>query len=188
MVIKTERLLLRPLGVADLDDFVELHDDPRVVGFIQRLERRQAEERLREVEREWAECGHGLFAVLEQISGHFIGRVGLKHWRQFDETEIGWVLRAEAWGHGYASEAARACLDWGFSVLTDPYLTAMIHPDNSRSIRVARRLDFAPLRNDILLGTDVVVYALHRDDSSPRQESALTTDSLVASSGVRKPE
>lgn len=150
--------------MADLDDFVELHDDPQVVRFIRRLGRRQAEERLRDVEREWEQRGHGLFAVLERTSGDFIGRVGLKHWRQFDETEIGWVLRADAWGHGYATEAARACIDWGFSALPDPYLTAMIGPDNSRSVRVARRLNFVPLRNDVLLDTDVVVYALGRDD------------------------
>lgn len=163
-MLSTKRLLLRPLVMADLDDFVELHDDPQVVRFIRRLGRRQAEQRLRDVEREWSQRGHGLFAVLERINGRFIGRVGLKHWPQFDETEIGWVLRADAWGHGYATEAARACLDWGFSALTDPYLTAMIPPDNSRSVAVARRLNFVPLRNDVLLDTDVVVYALHRDD------------------------
>ena len=164
MVLRTERLVLRPLGLAELDDFVELHDDPQVVRFIRRLGGRQAEERLRDVEREWDQRGHGLFAVLERSSGRFIGRVGLKHWRQFAETEIGWVLRADAWGHGYATEAARACLDWGFSVLPDPYFTAMIGPANSRSIRVARRLNFVPLRSDVLLDTDVVVYALHRGD------------------------
>ncbi|MDQ3607309.1 MAG: GNAT family N-acetyltransferase [Actinomycetota bacterium] len=169
-MLRTERLLLRPLGMADLDDFVELHDDPQVVRFIRRLGRRQAQERLRDVEREWDQRGHGLFAVLERTSGDFIGRVGLKRWRQFDETEIGWVLRAAAWGHGYATEAARACLDWGFSALTDPYLTAMIERENSRSARVAHRLNFAPLRNDVLLDTEVVVYALHRDDWSPSQQ------------------
>jgi RimJ/RimL family protein N-acetyltransferase len=113
-----------------------------------------------------------MFAVLAQASGRFLGRAGLKYWRQFDETEMGWVLRREAWGHGYATEAARACRDWGFSALTVPYLTAMIVPSNSASIRVAHRLNLVPLRNDILLDSEVVVYAISRDDWSAAQSMA----------------
>jgi hypothetical protein len=73
-------------------------------------------------------------------AGRFLGRAGLRYWPQFDETEIGWVLCWDAWGRGYASEAAGAILDWGFEVVPAPYITAMIDTDNERSIRVARRL------------------------------------------------
>jgi RimJ/RimL family protein N-acetyltransferase len=165
VVLNTERLLLRPLGVADIDEFVEMHDHPEVARFIPRLERPAAIERLRHAEGEWSQRGHGIFAVLDRVTGRFLGRAGLKYWPQFDETELGWVLRRDAWGHGYATEAGRACLTWGFSTLTVPYLTAMIHPDNSASIGVARRLDMTPLRDDVLLGSDVVVYAIARDDA-----------------------
>jgi len=158
--------------MADLDDFVELHDDPEVTRYIRRPTRPEAEERLRDVEREWAERRHGVFAVLNKASGRFLGRAGLKYWRQFDETEIGWVLRRDAWGHGYATEAAGACLAWGFSTLPDPYITAMIDPNNLPSIRVALRLSFAPLRNDTLLDSEVVVYALKRDDWSAASRGA----------------
>jgi RimJ/RimL family protein N-acetyltransferase len=162
-VIETHRLVLRPLGLADIDEFAALHDDPEVTRFVRRLERPEAEERLRLAEREWLERGHGMFAVLDGASGRFLGRVGLKYWPQFDETEVGWVLRRNAWGHGYATEAARACLDWGFSSLDVPYLTAMIQPENDASIRVARRLGMAPLRSDVLDGVAVVVFSLSRD-------------------------
>jgi RimJ/RimL family protein N-acetyltransferase len=145
VVIETERLLLRPLARADVDEFVALHADPEVARFVRRFERPEAEDRLRLVEREWAERGHGMLAVLDRLSGRFLGRVGLKYWPQLDETEVGWVLRRDAWGQGYATEAARACLDWGFGNLAIPYLTAMIHPDNAASIRVARRLGLAVL-------------------------------------------
>jgi RimJ/RimL family protein N-acetyltransferase len=92
---------------------------------------------------------------------------GMKYWPQFDETELGWVFRRDAWGHGYATEAARACRDWGFCSLSVPYLTAMIQAANDRSAAVARRLGLSPLRTDVLLGTKVVVYALSRDDWAP---------------------
>jgi RimJ/RimL family protein N-acetyltransferase len=170
VVIETERLLLRPLEVADIDDFVALQDDPEVTRFIGRLERPEAEERLRLVEQEWLERGHGMFAVLDRATDRLIGRVGLRYWPQFDETELGWALRRDAWGHGYATEAARACRDWGFASLDVPYLTAMIHPENDASIRLARRLGMAALRSDVLLGDAVVVFSLSRDDWSSAAE------------------
>jgi RimJ/RimL family protein N-acetyltransferase len=77
VVLETERLLLRPLSMADIDEFVALHDDPEVTRFIRRLdERPQAKERLRQVEHEWLERGHGIFAVLERVSARFLGRGG----------------------------------------------------------------------------------------------------------------
>lgn len=164
MLIETERLRLRPMEMSDLDEFVALHADPEVTEFIRPLDRTAAEERLRRDEVEWRERGHGLFAVLDRESGAFLGRCGLKHWPQFGETELGWALQRVAWGHGYATEAARACLGWGFGDLDVPYLTAMIDPGNIRSVRVAERLNMAPLRDDLLLGDPVVVYSLDRED------------------------
>jgi RimJ/RimL family protein N-acetyltransferase len=166
VVIETERLLLRPLVLGDIDDFVALHDDPEVTRFIRRLKRPKAEERLRLNEREWLERGHGMFAVLDRFTRAFLGRAGLKYWPQFNETEVGWALRRDAWGHGYATEAARACISWGFGSLDVPYLTAMIHPENKASVRLVRRLGMSPLRDDVLLGDPVMVFWLNRDDWS----------------------
>jgi RimJ/RimL family protein N-acetyltransferase len=168
VVIETERLLLRPLAAADLDELVELHADPEVTWFLRPLDRAAAVERLRDAAREWDERGYGMFAVLDRAADRFLGRVGLKHWPQFEETELGWVLRRDAWGRGYATEAARACLDWGFRTAAFPYLTAMIAPGNARSIELARRLSMAPARRDVLLGIEVVVYAISREHWSAR--------------------
>jgi RimJ/RimL family protein N-acetyltransferase len=163
VAIETERLLLRRLVMADLDEFVVLHGDPEVVRFVRTLDRAQAAERLRANEQEWEERGHGMSAVLDRTSGGLLGRVGLKYWPQFQETEAGWLLRRDAWGHGYATEAGRAYLDWGFATLPVPYITAMIHPENTRSIRVARRLGFGPAREDVLLGDSVIVHTVGRE-------------------------
>lgn len=97
-------------------------------------------------------------AIVERASGRFVGRSGLNYWPQFDETEVGWVLRPDAWGRGFATEAGRACLEWGFTHLDLPYLTAMIRPENHPSIRVAERLGMRPLRSDLLMDVPVVVY------------------------------
>lgn len=162
MHIETKRLLLRPLTRSDIDEFVRVHEHPEVTRFIWPVNRAEAERRLELIEREWLEREHGMFAVLDREDGRFLGRVGLKHWPQFGETEIGWVIRREAWGHGYATEAARACVEWGLATLEVPYLTAMIHRDNGASVAVARHLGMSPLRNDVLHGDPVVVYALEQ--------------------------
>jgi RimJ/RimL family protein N-acetyltransferase len=82
------------------------------------------------------------------------------------------VLRPDVWGEGFATEAGRACLDWGFRDLGLPYVTAMILLDNQRSIRVAERLGMTPLRSDSLMELPVVVYAIERPEGSePRAQS-----------------
>lgn len=161
-MIETGRLSLRPLVTSDVRAFVDLHADPRGNRFVGRFSQRQALERLAEVERQWASRGHGLCAVELRSSGEFIGRSGLQYWKQFDEIELGWTLKAEQWGHGYATEAARACLDWGFANLDAEYFTALMKPGNFPSVKVAERLGFAPRRQDELNGGPVTVYALDR--------------------------
>ena len=177
MLIETERLVLRQLVMADLDEFVALHRDLEVVRFVRALDPTQAAERLQANEQEWMERGHGMFVVLDRSSGRFLGRVGLKYWPQFEETEAGWLLRRDAWGHGYATEAGRACLDWGFAMLPMSYITAMIRRENTRSIRVAQRLGFKPTREDVLLGDPVIVHSAEREDwaslDDPRETAPL---------------
>jgi RimJ/RimL family protein N-acetyltransferase len=161
--IDTERLYLRPMTMRDVDDLVALHADPEVSRYMRALDPEEAVERLRRDDADWREYGHGLFAMFANDGSGFLGRVALKYWPQFDEAEVGWVLRREAWGHGYATEAARACAAWGFAEFDYPYLTAMIRAENARSINVAERLGMTPLRNDVLFDAPVVVHAVRRD-------------------------
>jgi RimJ/RimL family protein N-acetyltransferase len=161
-LIETERLRLRPVASGDLDEMVRLHADPLVARFMGPPDREWLTKWLRSSEEEWAERGHGRLAIVEQESDRFVGRSGLKYWSQFEETEIGWALHAEARGRGYATEAARAVLDWASPQFDVPYFTAMIRPDNTASIAVAERLNMSPLRPDKLLGDPVTVYAIER--------------------------
>jgi RimJ/RimL family protein N-acetyltransferase len=167
MVIETERLLLRPLRATDLDDVVAMHAMPDVIRSMGMFERSRTLARLEKNEQEWRERGHGLVAVIERDTDRFLGRSGLKYWPQFGETEVGWVLRTDVWGRGFATEAGRACIEWGFGPLDLPYLTAMIVPDNNRSIRVAQRLGMRPLRSDALFDLPVVVYSVEHP-TTPR--------------------
>jgi RimJ/RimL family protein N-acetyltransferase len=162
VLLETQRLLLRPLTVADRDEVDAMNAMPEVARTMGSVQRPQALIRLESNEQQWRDRGHGLMAVIDRASGRFLGRSGLKYWPGLDETEVGWVLRGDAWGHGYATEAGRACIDWGLRTLELPYLTAMIRPENARSIRVAERLDMRPLRTDLLIDIRVVVYSIER--------------------------
>ncbi|WP_244900535.1 GNAT family N-acetyltransferase [Streptomyces nanshensis] len=166
-MFETERLTLRPLTRHDVDALVDLHADPLVNRFVPAFSHEQALRRLSEIESQWSERGHGLCAVHLRATGEFVGRCGLNHWPQFDEIEAGWSFKSAFWGRGYATEAARAVLDWGFAQLSPPYVTAMIRPGNEASVRVATRLGFTPLREDTFLGHRITVYALHAPYSPP---------------------
>lgn len=159
--IETERLVLRQVGLGDLDEVVRLHEDPEVARFMGAPDRRWLEGWVEGSDREWAELGYGRMAILDRAGGAFLGRTGLKRWPQFEETEVGWALQPEARGRGVATEAARTVLEWSerFEL---PYITAMIRPDNVPSLAVAERLELRPMREDVLLGVAVVVYSTSR--------------------------
>jgi RimJ/RimL family protein N-acetyltransferase len=161
--LETERLLLRAAEPGDAEDLVRLHDDPLVARYLGVRDRDWYEWRLGVSAEEWEQRGHGLIAILGCADDGFLGRTGFKYWPEFGETELGWVLRAEARGRGVATEAARAMLHWGAGHLRCSYFTAMIRPDNLASIAVAERLGMTPLRSDELLGDAVVVYAIDRE-------------------------
>ncbi len=167
-VITTDRLRLRPLTDADTDWWVRLHADEEVGRFVGGYTREQAAARLSEIQQQWTRRGHGLCAVELLGTGEAMGRCGLNWWEQFGETEIGWTFARAHWGQGYATEAARAVLVWGFGSLGLQRITAMIHHGNTASSAVARRLGFTPLREDTVLDRPCTVYALDRDGFAAR--------------------
>lgn len=165
VVLRTARLDMRPLTRAHLPDMLALYEDPRVTEFLVDLDEAGHVRRLEETERMWATHGLGRVAIHERATGRFVGRGGLHHWAQFGEVEVGWALRADAWGRGYATESARGWLDWGMANLDVPYLTAYVAPDNTASRAVAERSRMSVLRTDTFHGRDVLVYALHRAEA-----------------------
>lgn len=153
---------MRPASADDVEDLIALHDDPLVREVFGTPTRAEIEEWVGRSTDEWDERGHGRVTIFDRETGAFLGRCGLKYWPEFDEVEVGWVLAPGARGRGIATEAARACLAWGFRDFALPYVTAYIAPDNTDSIAVAERLGMTPLREDTVHGEPVVVYALRR--------------------------
>ena len=103
-------------------------------------------------------------AVVEKAGCEMVGRVGCLNPEGWPGFEIGWTLRREFWGQGYATEAARAAFDWAFEKLGMPHIISLIAPSNTRSIRVAERLGEVLEGKTRVLDMDVLVYGIGAED------------------------
>lgn len=119
---ETARLRFRDWEETDLEPFSRLNADEQVMRYFPKP--LSTEETLRfyqTIIAEFKECGFGLYAVEVKNTNEFIGFIGF-HRATFEAAftpciEIGWRLKKEAWGKGYATEGATACLEYGFNHL-----------------------------------------------------------------------
>lgn len=145
MNLYTQRLILRDWRDSDLDAFAALTADPEVMRhFPAVLDRAESDALAERLRARIAEDGIGFWAVERPGVADFIGFVGLSRIR-FEapfagNVEIGWRLAREHWGQGLASEAARACLHFGFDTMDLPRIVSFTVPENQRSRRVMEKL------------------------------------------------
>lgn len=155
--------MLRGWQPGDFDAYAAMAADPDVMRHIGAvLDRVQAWRNMALHAGHWALRGYGNWAVERKSDGVLLGRAGLWNPEGWPGLEVGWKLARVAWGHGYASEAGRAAIDWAWSVLGAPRLIALIRPENARSIRVAERLGLRQVREDTLNGVPVLVFGIER--------------------------
>jgi ribosomal-protein-alanine N-acetyltransferase len=145
MIIETERLLLRPFAQEDLDDLAALNADPEVMRhFLAPLDRDATMAAIERYETHRAAYGFAMSAAVERATGRLLGIIGLQHIRYpapfTPAIEVGWRLRRDAWGHGYAIEGARTAVEWGFGPGGISEIVAVTLPDNLRSRSVMDRL------------------------------------------------
>jgi RimJ/RimL family protein N-acetyltransferase len=143
--LMTDRLLLREWRDEDRQPFAELNADPRVAEFLgQPLDRAASDALVDRIVAHWAADGHGQWAVERVEDGGFLGFTGLAA-PSFETAftpcvEVGWRFAATAWGHGYATEAARAALRFGFEDLDLDEIVSFTTVANVRSRAVMERL------------------------------------------------
>jgi RimJ/RimL family protein N-acetyltransferase len=142
----TSRLLLRPWRDDDIPPFAEMSADPAVMEYLLPLSERavSAKTWVAQKRAHWAERGFGQWVVEIPGEASFIGVVGLEtvsYEAHFTPAvEVAWRLARPYWGRGYATEAARASLDYGFGELGLDEIVALTVPGNRRSRRVMERL------------------------------------------------
>lgn len=139
--LQTRRLLLRAPALEDFESWAALHQDSEVTRYIGGLQPRAMVFRgLLAMAGAWSLQGFGMFSVIERASGRWIGRVGPWCPEGWPGTEVGWSLLRDAWGHGYALEAAVASIDWAFANLPWDEVIHTIDPANQASQNLALRL------------------------------------------------
>ncbi|MEM7498433.1 MAG: GNAT family N-acetyltransferase [Pseudomonadota bacterium] len=139
-VLETERLILRGHVLSDFGPYERAFGEARTRYMGGPLGQRGAWASFCRDVAQWVLLGHGAWAVTGRDGGAFLGQVGLNRHPYFPETELGWLLVAEAEGHGYAGEAARIVRDWAYRERGITTLVSYIHRENAGSIALAERL------------------------------------------------
>jgi RimJ/RimL family protein N-acetyltransferase len=142
--INTERLIMRGWRESDLAPWAAMNADPEVRQYLgPPLTFEQASAWVLTFQDDLDRYGFGFWAVEVRASGEFIGFTGLgtvEEEMPFTGIEIAWRLARPAWGHGYATEAALAALEYGFDILGLPEIVAVTMALNSRSQALMRRV------------------------------------------------
>ncbi len=142
-MIETERLLLREFAPEDLELLAPIFADPEVMRFYpEPFTRERTAGWIARSIALYAERGHGLWAMVRREDGLFLGDCGLVPQRieGAELLEIGYHVRRDQWGRGYATEAALACRDYAFRRLGAASVCSIVDPLNLASRRVAERV------------------------------------------------
>lgn len=169
-ILETPRLVLRTFAESDLPLLVAMNADPRVTEFLGGP--RPAGESLELaawVNLNFPRLGRGMMAVERRADGAFLGIAGLSRLDWFPEDiEVGWRLRPEAWGQGYATEAGRAWLDRAFAAHPVARVISVADLPNARSRavmgRLGMRLDHVAVLRDGADEFEAAVHVLSREE------------------------
>jgi RimJ/RimL family protein N-acetyltransferase len=167
-LLETERLVLRMFGSNDIDAYSAMCANPEVVRFLgegKPVSRTDAWRHMAIFLGTWQLRGYGTWAVEEKASGKFVGRVGYTHPEGWPGVELSWALARPFWGQGLAMEAARACLQQGFSSFGFSHVISLIHPDNRRSISLAERLGESKEGTTEIFGKPALIYGIRSGNS-----------------------
>lgn len=143
--IETARLRLRDWQASDLEPFGRLNADEETMAYFPKtLSAEETAAFQRSIQAEFDACGYGLYAAETKANDAFIGFIGF-HRAKFEAdftpcVEIGWRLAKSAWGKGYATEGAEACLRYGWDVLGFVDVYSFTAEANAPSANVMRKI------------------------------------------------
>lgn len=159
VVLETERLLLREFILEDAQSMFDLNSDPEVIKYtgdppFESVEQAKA---FLQNYRDYKKNGFGRWAMISQADNEFIGWCGLKL-NEEKFIDLGFRVFRKHWNKGYASEAAKACLTYGFQTLGFDEIIGRVLSENKASIKVLEKLGMQYWKNDTCHGFENARY------------------------------
>lgn len=159
--IETDRLIIRPTQNRDLTPIHEILKDEDTMRFF--VEGTYSRDKVKEViNRNEKEVNH--YTVMIKDSYRVIGKLSFNDWFMKDTKEIGWIFNKLAWGNGYATEAAKAMIDYAFNNLNTHRIIATCQPENLASKRICEKIGMiqeANFKQSIYVKDDIWWDELH---------------------------
>jgi len=165
VITETKRLKLIKVTAADVDFVYLLTGNKKVMEFFPKvLSYDETQQMVEKILHHYTEYGYCFWKVMLKSGGQFVGIAGLLH-QEINgdvETEISYRMLPVYWNHGYATEAAKACKEYGENTLGKRRLISLIHPMNHASIRVAQKLGAKKTKSVFFIGEEHGVYVYQR--------------------------
>jgi len=164
-ILTSARLTLRPLEAADAPTLHRIYRTEGVLRYfpnpspppLEKVERFIAGQQAH-----WEKFGYGNWGILPADSDEIIGWAGLQFLPELNETEVGFLLDKPFWGKGYATEAARAALQFGFEELNLDHIIALAHPQNAASLRVIQKCGMISDQTLNLWGIELIHHHVNK--------------------------
>ncbi|WP_414623933.1 GNAT family N-acetyltransferase [Calothrix sp. CCY 0018] len=182
-LLETERLIIRRwIPEIDAKQAFEIYGDAEVMRYIgtgkteasietQRQSLEAAIERYKQSDNTTT----GAWAIVEKQSTTIVGTILLKQLPDINrqptnDYEVGWHLRKASWGKGYATEAGREIINYGFNILQLPVIYAVVKPENHASVKVTQRLGMKPLgiTNQYYNGVNLLLFKLDSQENKSK--------------------
>lgn len=164
--VETPRLLLRQWRDEDVDALYEIYADPEVERQLVPMTYEQTRAQVERFRERWLVEDCSLWAVEERSTGRFVGRIGCMRAHEWplaqSPVEVGWTLSPDVWGQGYATEGARASLDWAWGHLAVDEVISFTRVTNTASRRVMHKLGMVERGLTDYKGIPHVWYSISR--------------------------
>lgn len=167
--LTTDRLRLVPCAPDHLDGLFRLNSNPDVMRYIRAPQTRdEVAAWISATQERWARFGFGWWSLFEMRTDEIIGAACLQHLAHIETNplEIGWRLIPEAQGRGYATEAGRAAMNFGFDQIGENRLMAVADPENTASTRVMERLGMRYLGIQTHYDVPCATYEIEKADEN----------------------
>jgi ribosomal-protein-alanine N-acetyltransferase len=167
ILIETPRLLLKEMSKDDAPNLFDLNNDLEVMRYTGDKPFETIAETLIYIENYqhiYQKHGYGRLSLFNKETNEYLGWCGLKYLDQKNETDLGYRLKKQVWGKGFATEAAFACLDDGFKRLRLDCIFATAMQENVPSINIFKKLGLKYLKDQDCGCQPGVIYAITQQE------------------------